>query len=350
MDQRQSLRLSLARKSFLPRTLEAGKGSRASILLKESTNWVSRRFNIKTKQNQKPDSGGVVFDVTDAECDEMIEALSSNHQNSSSWSEEVKFLSRPWVKAIMSQPYRKNKKIRRPFDYSKEKIEQYLAWRHESNITDKISHYMIHGDEVKHLKPTIGGADLYWYGVDKEGCPIMWYRADRTNFDVDYKKADLHTALVIQAVLDRMPGDIHKINFVVCLDQYNTFQAMRRPKLGQNSIHTFMKICPDRLKACYFITGGLGSFFFKLVEKLAPQSIMSKVTKCKSRKQAAEFLVSDEVLTEGEVPSFMGGNLEHDEQIIMNYPLMIKKIEDAMKVKCTDPIELPDAFICRGHF
>ena len=81
----------------------------------------------------------VLFHVSNAKCKEMIQSLS---QEDDAWTEEVKHLSRSWIKAIMAQPYTKNKSIRRPFHYSKKKLSSYLAWRKECNLTEEMSYYM----------------------------------------------------------------------------------------------------------------------------------------------------------------------------------------------------------------
>merc|ERR1711982_239540 len=93
-----------------------------------------------------------------------------------------------------------------------------------------------------------------------------------------------------------------------------------------------MKVCPDRLKSVYFITGGrLGSVFHKVMNRFTPSSIIDIVIRCKSRGEAAELLLHDSVLTELEIPTFMGGKHVQDKETIENLSLMIDKIEESMK-------------------
>jgi len=273
----------------------------------------------------------VLFDVTDAECEEMIQSLS---QEDDAWTEEVKHLSRSWIKAIMAQPYTKNKSIRRPFHYSKKKLSSYLAWRKECNLTEEMSYYMKCEDKFHFNSLHAHSNDLYWYGTDNNGSPNLWYRADKTKFHLmNAKNGGKAAALIMQAALDRMPRSIHDINFIICFDQYDTLSAMKNPSLGPTFIKKFMKICPDRLKSAYFITGALGAVFYNLAKRLAPSSIMDKVVCCKSREEAGLLLLKDDVLKEHELPTFLGGGVEQNVDIIENYSTMINKIEQEMNKK-----------------
>ena len=316
---------------------------------RKSVSKITRALSFKKGKSQLPKKTAL-FEVTEAECDEMIEALS---QENASWKEEVKYLSRSWVKAIMAKPDKKNKDKRRPFDYAKKKIVDNLAWREEFGVSDQIAHYLSLEDGEGFNDLTANSHDLYWYGVDKDGSPNLWYRADKTNFrSVQPKKSNKAVGLMIQAALDRMPASLHNINVIICFDEYNTFQAMKKPTLGPNFIKTFIKVCPDRLKSAYFVTGGLGTVFYNLSKKLAPSSIMDKVVRYKSRDEAAESLVINSVLTDIEVPTFMGGTHVQDEKIIQNYSVMIRTIEETMHAKVSSSSSQSEATtsIVRGVF
>lgn len=329
-DPRNSLRISLVGNRFQ-------NDNRHSLM---SSLRQSLRFLMPEKNK---------FDVTDEECDEMFQALS---QEESSWHEEVKYLSRSWVKAVMSQPYRKNKKIRRPFDYAKKKIVDYLDWRAKNNITKEIAYYSALEDGKEFTKVLkAGGHDLYWYGTDKDGCPNLWYRADITIFEkLEVKKTPKASALIMQAALDKMPSNIHNFNFIVVFDKFNVFKAMSKPSAAPAFVRTFLKISPDRLKSAYFITGGAGGFFFDIAAKIAPASVMDKTTKCKSREEAAELLQRDGILKPEEIPTFMGGGYEQDENIMKNYSCMVAEIEKAMYNKTSTVHVSSNTLICRGNF
>lgn len=286
------------------------------------------------------------FYVDEEECDEMIASLENEK---ASWDGELKYLSRSWVKAVMSQPYNKNEKIRRPFNYAKKKIVDYLEWRYKTNVTEELEYYLSleDGKEFRNEFKNGWSYDLYWYGVDKDGCPNLWYRADLTDFDkVEVKKASKTLALILQAAVDKMPSKIHNFNFIIVFDEFNLFTALRKPTLAPSFIKTFVKISPDRLKSAYFITGTAGTIFYDIAKKIAPASIMNKTIKCKSRAEAASLLKSAGILDADEIPTFMKGNYEQDENVIKNYFNMIENIDTVMRNKVISS----KAFVCKGSF
>jgi hypothetical protein len=294
------------------------------------------------------------FVVKDDEVIQMIDILSKDFDT-----DEVRKLSKTWIRAVMSQPYHKNKLERRPFEYSNKKLSDYLTWREKSKITNKITLHLSHhnnkinrghGDntsgrhttcaaeslssssDTKKVATTVSPGSLYWFGTDNEGSPNLWYRADRTLFEkVNVNNEMEWTSVVIQAALDIMPENTHNFNFVILFDKYDPLKAMRKPNLGPAFVKTFMMSYPDRLKRGFMVTGTLGHIFYKMAKGIAPASIMDKVTETRSREVTAQLLVKEGILNdENEVPDFMGGTFIHDNEIITNYSAMIKGIRLAM--------------------
>ena len=266
------------------------------------------------------------FLVTDEEVNQMIEVLSKQEE----LKDEVQYLSEAWVRAVMSQPYKNKQHQRRPFEYSQKKLMEYLTWRKESSITSKIA-YHLDSDGTELANNTVSNGCFYWHGVDNEGSPILWYLANLTQFDKSIVKNEMeNTSILLQTVLDMMPPHIYNINFVICFDVFNPMKAMKRPNFAPVFIKTFMKICPDRLKSACMVTGTIGHVFYKVAKTVAPKSLMDKVTETRSREDAAGVLIEAGVLSEKEVPDFMGGTFVHDEEITKNYPNMMKAIKAAM--------------------
>ena len=119
---------------------------------------------------------------------------------------------------------------------------------------------------------------------------------------------------------------------MICFDEFNLVEAMKTaPNFASAFIKSFMTICPDRLKRAYFVTGTIGHLFYKLANALAPKSIMEKVVEIRSREDAAALMVQDGVLKdEKDVPTFMGGNNNHDESITTDFKMMIETIAREM--------------------
>lgn len=277
-------------------------------------------------------TSNIFLPVSDGEVNRMMGSLSSKEdaKDCYEWSDEVNNLSREWVRAVMSQPYKRNKQKRRPFDYSRKKLIEYLLWRKKTDITSKISHHL-NSDGSAMARLTTSHGSLYWHGVDSEGSPILWYHADKTCFDSAVVKNEIEcSSLVIQAGLDAMPVKTYRINFVICFDIFSPLKAMKKPNLAPAFIKLFMKICPDRLKKAYMVTGSLGHVFYKVADTLASASIMDKVVETRSREETARMMIRDGVVSNDEVPIFMGGKYVHDEQITLNFPTMIRSINVAM--------------------
>ena len=271
------------------------------------------------------------FAVSDEEVRQMIDELLKDKR----WDQnEVNNLPRAWIRAIMGRPFKKNKKERRPFDYSKNKLMDYLDWRKKSAITSKISHHLnSDGTEIASLTASIRPA-FYWYGTDSDGAPILWYHADRFNFKGSIVKNDMEvSALVMQAGLDAMVASNHHvydINFVILFDVFNPLEAMRKPTLAPAFVKLFMRIFPDRLKRGIFLTGTLGHVFYKIAKQIAPSNIMDKVSEVQSREEASKLLIHDKIVEEDKIPTFLGGTHDHNEEIVGHFPSMIKKISADM--------------------
>jgi len=273
-------------------------------------------------------SDGIAFQVTDAEVSLMLEELSHSHD------EETKYLSRLWVANVMSQPYSKNKKERRPFEYSKQKLSAYLAWRKESRITSEISHCLtISSEDFNAKHPSFLDGGFYWYGVDHESCPVLWLHMEMTDFkNAKTDRNMIMSAVVIQSVLDSMPPHISMFHVVVLSDKVSLRQAMRKPDLAPAFIKLFTEMCPDRLKSAVMVTGVAGHYFYKMVRMFGPKSLMQKVTETKSRSKAGEFLVEKGIICGMEdIPTFLGGSAVHPYKGNCNFPDMIHKIHTEMK-------------------
>ena len=226
-------------------------------------------------------------------------------------------------------------------EYSKKKLIENLIWRKSTNITNKIAHH-INSDGSGFSKLTNSIGSLYWYGVDCEGSPNLWYRTDKTCFDSAIVQKEMECcAMVMQAGLDVMPPKTHRINFIACCDVFNPLKMMKKPTLAPAFMKTFITIFPDRLKNAYTVTGTIGHIFYKLADTLAPANIMDKFVEIRSREDTARVMITEGIISIKELPDFMGGEYVHDEQIITNFPTMIRSIALAMeRDQNANPLEI----------
>jgi hypothetical protein len=178
------------------------------------------------KHNHPSSSSSLVLSppppVSDEEVNQMIASLimfkEGDCYEGEEWANEVRRLSVEWIRAVMSQPYKKNKQKRRPFEYSEEKLITYLHWRKKTNITSKIAQH-INSDGSGVAKLTTNAGSFYWHGVDSEGSPNLWYRADKQCFSSAIVQNEMEVcALIMQAGLDAMPAKTYNINFIICSD------------------------------------------------------------------------------------------------------------------------------------
>lgn len=284
------------------------------------------------------------FQTTEEEINKMIESLSKEFDKN-----EVQKLSKAWIREIMIQP--KNSK-RRTFEYARGKLEKYLSWRRDCDISKKVDYYLTNSSshcmmvssstttstetstsETKQLSQLAsnGLGGLYWYGTDNEGSPILWYHANLSNFgNMNVKDEMEFTSLLMTAAFDVMPQHIYNINFVMILDECKTTDILKRPNLVPAFVRTMMNVCPDRLKRAYVISGSVGQLCYNVAKQVAPPSIMSKVSLSSSRQKVSKILVEDGVLKKDQIPKFMGGMFIHDEQITKNYYHMIETLKDEM--------------------
>jgi len=264
------------------------------------------------------------FKVTEDEVDRMISVLNANKI----LRVEVRHLSRTWIRSIMSQPRRKNKSQRRSFEYSQNKIENYLQWRVDANIT-KMVETCFEDAEGKYFSEYLGGSFAYWNGTDKDGSPILWVHPENFPWDkFDSKKIIDFGAVFLQGFFEALPPHVSDVNFVLLLDRCPYSQILRHPKIIPSLINLWMKCAPDRLRKAVMVTGVVGRIFYQTLKNLAPSSLVDKVTTVSSREEAAQVMLDcGQLESEKDIPDFLGGNANHmeNEENTRNFPSKMKQ-------------------------
>lgn len=299
----------------------------------------------------------MVFPVASREIDQMILTLI---QENLDLQDEIKELSRSWVVAVMGQPSKKDRTQPRSFDYSKKKILNVLKWRQEnrllaSDLKDRID---VDGNPKQDSRYAFefGCGCFYWYGTDVDGCPNLWYREDLNRWeDVNVDRRMEYMGLVIQSAINAMPPNIHNLNFILLIDGFNPIHAVRHPRLGLTFLQTFMKCCPDRLKRAVMVTGTTGQIFYNVAKKFAPKSLVDKITVMRNRSMAGSFMIEKGIIGRGSssiypldsssslssagegekdvgLPTFLGGETVHEEEMTKNLPLMLADLKERMNM------------------
>lgn len=301
----------------------------------------------------------MVFSIDSTEIDRLVSALI---QENPDLKNDIEQISRQWIGQVMSQPSKTNKNQPRSFEYSKEKILKVIQWRQKNMLLDSDLKRRIEVDG----DPNLGGqfaiefstGCFYGYGTDADGSPNLWVREELLGWDnVDLKKRKAYSGLLLQSVINAMPPEIHSLNFILLLDGFNPINVVRYPRLGPNFLQTFMKCCPDRLKRAVMVTGTTGRVFYNVAKTIAPKNLVDKITVFNDRQAAGEFLIKSGILTAPEavtttaseqnacssdisilLPTFLGGNSKHEEEVTKSLPLMLSRLSDEMNSKSNSEI------------
>ena len=108
--------------------------------------------------------------------------------------EDCNYLSDDYILSVASKPYSKDPTIRRPLDYSQEKLSQVMSWRAEhgapgmedliklANGSPSAPEAVENPEKLKKAKAIVNSLNtnsMYWHGYTKDGRPILWIRTNR---------------------------------------------------------------------------------------------------------------------------------------------------------------------------
>mmetsp|Transcript_12973 Transcript_12973/g.19453 ORF Transcript_12973/g.19453 Transcript_12973/m.19453 type:complete len:285 (-) Transcript_12973:130-984(-) len=266
-----------------------------------------------------------MFQTSVEEVDQMIVELTSTEAIRS----EVASLSKTWIKNVMSQPSKKNKDARRSFEYSKKKLETYLLWRKENNISELVQANILGTD--KEFLEDVAEKSLYWYGVDRQGRPILWEifeRFDWKNLNTERKLK--YYMLLFETIFHVMPPEIDSVCVVAITDGIPYLRAINKPRFFFDVAKLFTKVFPDRLGGFYGLANAATLAVFQLLKPVLPAKVRNKMQFYNREKMRQELLHN--LLPEGEdLPDFLGGSVIHDEEVIGTFSRMISSIKSDMK-------------------
>jgi hypothetical protein len=116
--------------------------------------------------------------------------------------DDFQYFSDSYILSVASKPYSKDPTIRRPLEYSQEKLTHVMAWRAEAGAPEMENLVeLANGPDTapeavevpeklvkaKALVTSLNTNSMYWHGYTKEGRPILWLRTNRKPWypDVD---------------------------------------------------------------------------------------------------------------------------------------------------------------------
>lgn len=269
---------------------------------------------------------------------------------------DFKNLSDGYICSVASKPYSKDPNVRRPLEYTIEKLEELMEWRKINatgleELVDLVSdpetgkensEGMLDDPDnfakAKALAASMNYGALYWHGLDRLGRPILWIRCGRLPWypDVD---AQVNALILLANIgIKLMPEGA--TDFVVISDSNSP--PPPHPQFMINVLNALTKGFPDRLNLLVSCpVGTIIQMIMKVLLPLMPGRLASKILLV-SEEETKEKL--DKLLINGlnDIPDFLGGTCNHDvlypvegtfpeRTLKFDYRGMIRRLEKANK-------------------
>jgi CRAL/TRIO domain. len=233
-------------------------------------------------------------------------------------------LSDDYILSVASKPYSKDPTVRRPIEYSGTKLKELLEWRQSNAVhLQELLDIAKEGDsspaasespekyaKAKALATSLNYGSMYWRGVDKEGRPVLWIRTNRMPWFPDVEAQVNALILLADAGIRTMPAGV--TDFVVLSDSNSP--PPPNPQFLMNLLSALIKGYPDRLHLLVSCpVGTIIQTVMKLLLPLMPTRLSSKIVLI-SEGDAKEKLGNILLNGEEEIPTFLGGKCNHDEQ------------------------------------
>lgn len=238
--------------------------------------------------------------------------------------EDYSYLSDAYVLSVASKPYSKDPTVRRPLEYSMEKLNHVMQWRAEAGAPDMIDLIALaNGPEsapeaienpeqlikAKAMVYSLNYGSMYWHGLTKDGRPVLWLRTNRKPWypDVD---AEVNALIVMaDAGIKCMPEGVTDF---ICISE-SSYPPPPNPTFMIKMLKALVKGYPDRLNVLMSApVSSIIQFVMNLLLPLMPGRLASKVVLLD-----VEGIMSNlkELLYNGEedIPTFFGGPCNHDE-------------------------------------
>jgi len=261
--------------------------------------------------------GGDVFHVTKEELSIIRAELASE------FPDDYEYMSDDYILSVASKPFSKDPTVRRPLEYSQQKLNDVMKWREGEGAVDMPDLVKLaNGPEsaaeavenperlvtAKALATSLNTGSIYFHGLTKEGKPVMWIRTNRKPWypDVD---ADVNALILLaDAGIRCMPKGV--TDFVVVAD--SSSPPPPNPNFMIKMLKALVKGYPDRLALlCSAPVSSIIQFVMSLLLPLMPGRLASKVV-LMDIDQVKTKLV--EMMENGadDIPNFFGGTCNHD--------------------------------------
>jgi hypothetical protein len=241
----------------------------------------------------------------------------------SEFPDDYEYLSDAYILSVASKPYSKDPTIRRPLEYSQEKLNHVMKWREEAGapemedlvrlaMNDPYSKEAT-ADSARYAKATalvksLNTGSIYWHGFTKDGRPIMWIRTNRKPWYPDVDAEVNALMLMADAGIKCMPK--HVTDF--CVVAESSYPPPPNPTFMINMLKALVRGYPDRLHVLYSApVSSIIQFVMNLLLPLMPGRLASKVVLI-GVDDIKEKLSAILMNGEQDIPDFFGGPASHD--------------------------------------
>ena len=149
------------------------------------------------KKNPASKFEGAIDDNVDTEKEFEVtpeELTSIRAKLESGYPADFKYFSDDYILSVASKPYSKDTSIRRPLEYTTDKLVAVLKWRQgafapEMEDRIKLSNGPPTATEAvedpekfakcQNLAKSLNYGSMYWHGLDVDGRPVLWIRTNR---------------------------------------------------------------------------------------------------------------------------------------------------------------------------
>eukprot|EP00977_Amphora_coffeiformis_P019324 scaffold7167_cov165-Amphora_coffeaeformis.AAC.5 len=275
--------------------------------------------------------------------------------------EDCNYLSDAYILSVASKPYSKDPTVRRPLEYSQEKLSQVMQWRQEHGapgMEDLIK--LANGSpsaaeavenpkqytKAKAIVNSLNTNSMYWHGYTKDGRPILWIRTNRKPWYPDVEaEANALIAMADAGIRAMPPG----VTDFVCVSE-SSYPPPPNPSFMITILQALVKGYPDRLHILYSApVSSIIQFVVNLLLPLMPGRLASKIMMI-GQDDVKERLNDMLLHGEDDLPTFFGGPADHDKfypdeskcpnrgegTLKFDYFNMVKRLEAAKKEYLTN--------------
>eukprot|EP00525_Craspedostauros_australis_P012526 CAMPEP_0198117254 /NCGR_PEP_ID=MMETSP1442-20131203/17474_1 /TAXON_ID= /ORGANISM="Craspedostauros australis, Strain CCMP3328" /LENGTH=334 /DNA_ID=CAMNT_0043775271 /DNA_START=149 /DNA_END=1153 /DNA_ORIENTATION=+ len=270
------------------------------------------------KDALEDDVGGEgTFQVTQEELTLIRAELASE------FPEDFTYLSDAYILSVASKPYSKDPTVRRPIEYSLEKLTSVMKWREEEGAPEMAELIdLANGPETapeavedpeklakaQTMVTALNYGSMYWHGFTKDGRPILWLRTNRKAWypDVD---AEVNALIVMADIgIKNMPKGVTDF---VCISD-SSYPPPPNPTFMIKMLKALVRGYPDRLQLLLSApVSSIVQFVMNLLLPLMPGRLANKVVLL-DLEGVQENLKDLLFHGENDIPKFFGGPNDHD--------------------------------------